>query len=271
MYGLNGPASTTDKIIYKRMKDLDMEIPKELQDVPVAKSRKGPAGQIVLRRMSGLANTSGKRIVDQFEQNIGGKEKLVEVLETVKDDLNKNQLYLLDLLKQGGKKTLSRLVAESGVEITGLMKQSAKGMVELGKVNAAIEAHRNLPALIKDLYTHALSGTDVCDACGGTTKLLPRPTAFKETRDCYFCKNTGKKPMSELKKFATEKILEVTKQIGDKGPLVSVQTGVQVNVGTTRGSIHEKIMGAADEVLYRREPTQVVEAEIVQPQSNPEQ
>lgn len=265
---LNGPATNHDKIIYmglKRKGVPDNEIPVELQDSPVAKSRKGPIGSIVLRRMTGLETNSTKRIVDQFEDNIGGKDNLAEGLEAVKEHLPKAQILLLDILKKGSPRSLARLVAESHVEPVALMRNYAKGVMELGRVKAAIEAHKDLPALIKDLYCHALSKVGVCDACGGQ-KMLAKPNG-KDNGPCYFCAGTGIKSQSDLKKFATEKLLEVTGQV-QKGPLVAVQTNVGVNVSGQKGSVHEKMMAIGDDILYKRIPQAtnsepVVEAEVV--------
>lgn len=263
--GLEGPAPLPDKLMYRELKERSLPIPAALANVPIARTRKGPLGAIVVRRMSGLVNTRAKRLTDQFEENIGGKVPLEEGLMAVRDTLNKDQLKLLDLLRLPSRKTLSRLMAESGVEVTGVMKAYARGAVELGRVQAVIEAHRNLPALIKDLYTHALSGTGVCDACGGLGKLLGRADGRKETKPCYFCSGSGITSPSDLKQFATTKLLEVTKQTGERGPLVNVQQNVGIRV-EGRGSILEKVMAASDEVLFKRNDPpieEVVEAEIV--------
>jgi hypothetical protein len=189
-------------------------------------------------------------------------------LTAVKDDLTKDQLRLLELLEQPNpkKKRMSRLIAEAGVEPVGVMRVYAKGIMELGKVQAAIEAHKDLPALIKDLYAHALSKAGLCEICGGEGKFKRPSGAIKA---CYFCEETGVRDASELKKFAAEKLLEVTKQIGEKGPLVAIQNN-QVTVNQ-KGSVLERIMVASDEVLYKRNnanPAQnpdgnVVEAEVI--------
>lgn len=265
--GLDGPASKEDKLLYRGLRARGIpeeKMPEELQDAIVAQSKKGPLGQITVKRMTGINSNSTKRMVDRFEENIGGQGPLAEGLAAVKDDLTKDQLQLLELLSQPNKKKISRLIAEAGAEPVAVMRVYARGVMELGKVQAAIEAHKGLPNLIKDLYTHALSQAGICEFCAGEGKFKKANGAEKA---CHYCGQTGFKSPSELKKFATEKLLEVTKQIGEKGPLVAIQNN-QVTVNQ-KGSVLERIMVASDEVLYKRnsEPS-VVEAEIVQPESN---
>lgn len=268
MYRLDGPASNHDKLLWHQLRKRGMEekdIPKDLQNLPVKKSKKGPIGAIVVRRMTGLQNNAALRVVKKFEANVGGKEEVLEKLEAVKDTLNKDQLRLLELLRVPGKKSLAHLLADAQVEPASVMGAYARGCVELGKVNAAIEAHRNLPTVIKELYKHALSDKGLCDACAGAGKLHSKATAQEDTKLCMFCEGTGVKDSSKLKQFALSKLLDITKQTGTDGPSVQVTTNVGVKVeGGGKGSVFGKVLAASDEVLYRKQrPADVVEAEIV--------
>lgn len=263
---LSGPASDEEKLLYKGLKKMGIpaeEMPKDLRNSVVKRSRKGPLGALTLRKMSGIDKNRTKLVVDKFEKNIGGIQPLIEGLEAVSDTLPEKQKVLLEMLTApGNKKSLARLMVESGVEVTGVLKSYARGVMELGKVNAAIEAHRNLPALVKDLYSHALSAAGICDACGGTKKLLKNANSSQETRPCYFCKETGIRDESKLKEFATEKLLQITKQIGDKGG-VNVTTNVGIKV-EGQGSVMEKLMLATDQVLYKKSlEAEPIEAEFV--------
>lgn len=265
MKRLDGPASVKDKILYDALKGQGVEesaLPLSLQNVPVAKSRKGPAGAIVVRRMTGVVDNGASRLMRKFEQNVGGKEEVVEKLEAVEHRLNEREKQLLQLLRLPSKKGLARLVAEAGAEPTQLMKKFAEGCIELGKVEAAIEAHRNLPGLVKSLYKHALSEYGVCGACGGTGTLHRKSTDHMETIPCTFCETTGVEAPSKLKEFATRQLLEVTKSVEKGGGVtVNTQVGVKVDAGGAV-SVFEKMMKASDEVLYRRD--RPVEAEVVE-------
>jgi len=262
---LDGPAKPEKKILYEALKNQGVEeheMPEALRNSPVAKSRKGPAGAIVVRRMTGVVDNGASRLMRRFEQNVGGKEEIVEKLEAIPERLNEREKALLNLLRTPTKKGLARLVAEAGAEPTQIMKKFAEGCIELGKVEAAIEAHRNLPSLVKSLYKHALSEYGVCGACGGTGALHRKSTDHVETIPCTFCETTGVEAPSKLKEFATRQLLEVTKSV-EKGGGVTVNTAVGVRVDAAGGgaSVFEKMMKASDEVLYRRE--RVVEAEVV--------
>lgn len=262
---LDGPAPTADKILYEGLRDRGLPIPSALKDKVVAKSRRGPAGAIAVRRMTGVVDNSASRMVRRFEENVGGKEDVAEKLEAIQPKLNEAELQLLSLLRSTTRKGLSRLIAEVGAEPVQVLRKYAEGCIELGKIEAAREAHRNLPGLIKRLYKHALADYGACGACGGTGTLHRKATDSVETIPCTFCDTTGlEKPSEKLTEFAARQLLEVTKQVGnDKG--ITVQTAVGVKVeggGSASVGVFEKLMNAADEVLYRRE--RVVDAEVVE-------
>ena len=272
---LDGPAPATDRAIYGALKARgvsETQVPAQFRDLPVMRSRKGPAGAIVVRRMSGVVDNSASRLLKRFESNVGGVDDIAEKLGAIPERLNAQEKVLLDLMKAkpSVRKSLSRMVAEAQAEPTQLMKKYAEGCIELGKVEAAIEAHRNLPALVKNLYKTALQEFGVCGACGGTGALHRKSSDHKESIPCSFCKATGMEGPSKMKEFATRQLLEITKQVrGEGGVTTNVAVGVKVGSDGTGVSIFEKMMKASDEVLFRRAPAaEVVEAEVV-PQEEP--
>lgn len=273
MNHLDGPAPTSDKLLYDelRKRGAKLAIPGALRNTKVAKSKKGPVGAIVVRKMTGVVDNSASRITRRFEENVGGLSDVAEKLEAVPDRLNAAEKQLLSILKTPTKKGLSRLIAESGAEPTSVMRKYAEGCVELGKIEAAMEAHRHLPALIKRLYKLALTEYGVCGACGGTGTLHRKATDQVETLPCTFCESTGLERPSKLAEFAARQLLEVTKQVGtEKGITVNTAVGVKVEGGNgASGSVFEKVMNAADEVLYRRdrESPMVIDVQPISSQS----
>ncbi len=264
MNGLDGPAPVADKLLYEEIKKRGGRhvIPGVLRNNRVAKSKRGPVGAIVVRRMTGVVDNSASRVIRRFEENVGGKDDVAEKLEAIPERLNASERELLGLLKSSSKKGLARLIAEAGAEPTSIIKKYAEGCIELGKIEAAMEAHRNLPALIKQLYKMALSEYGVCGACGGTGTLHRKSTDQVESVPCGFCEMTGIEKRSKQQEFAARQLLEVTKQVGGNGGVtVNTAVGVKVDAAGASGSVFEKMMNAADEVLYKRE--RVVEAEVV--------
>jgi hypothetical protein len=261
-----GIAPPSDKILWKglRAKGIsEKKMPLLLQNAVVKQGKKGPLGAIQVRRMTGVTNNTASRTLRRFEDNVGGKDDVAEKLEAVQDRLTKEQIRLLELLKLPSKKGLVLLTAESGAEPVALMKAYATGCIELGKLEAAMEAHRNLPSIIKQLYKDALDRSAVCMQCGGTGTLHLKSTDHKESKSCQLCQGSGIiSTSSDHKEFAITKIMEATKLIGKEPPQVNVTTQIGVKVGGSRGSFMEKMVQVADEVLYGRGPT-IVDGEVL--------
>ena len=266
-------ATKADVRIWQRMRDAGVtsrDLPPALQDKVVKKSRKDALGQVKVRRFGGIVDNMASRTLRTFEANVGGKDDVIEKLEAVEEDLSREQKTLLDLLRTNTtRSSLARLCADAKVPPMAVMRLYARGAVELGKVEAAVEAHRNLPSLIKDLYKHALDRTNVCKYCGGTKFLRKHNNSKKEDVPCSYCEGTGEHIIiSKHKEFAAAKLLEATKMIGEKGPGISItqQVGVKVN-GSGGASFAERILASSDEVLFAKKPT-IVDAEVVPSQSN---
>lgn len=254
----------------KILKEAGVEVPGGLKPKVLARV-KSKLGTMTLTEDRGMEPSPAVKTVARFEQNVGGKEKIVEVLHTLasEDALSEKEMQFLLALEQpeNARKSLARLMVETGMNPLKVMSLYTRGCIEMGKRDAAIEAHRNLPQIIKNLNGHALSEVgDTCGLCAGTGKVSGRSGARNPSetqRDCPRCKGVGRLlEVSELKKFAAEKLLEVTKLTGQSGG-VQIQTNVAVKVDGAGGSVLSKVMGAADEVLYRRQPVEVVEAEVV--------
>lgn len=249
----------------------EADLPDQLKDKVIKRGKKGPVGQIVVRRISGVENNAAARTARQFEENVGGKEDIAEKLEAVKAGLNKEQLFLLELLKiPGSKKKLPRLLAESGAEMTGVMGAYTRGALLIGQTEAIIEAAKNLPRVMKDLAVHALDGQGACSICAGSGQVAPKAGGKQETKPCPLCHGSGTSlQSSKHKEFAITKIMEVGKLI-ERGPMVQVnqQTAVVNNNGVGIGATMEKVAMMADEILHGRRSTppkveEVIEAEVV--------
>lgn len=243
----------------------EVKLPEALRDTIVKRSKKGPIGALAIRNMSGMVSSPALRIVRVFEQNVGGKEEVANKLEAVKDSLTKEQLELLRLLRAPSQKALARLMVEAGVEPVGVMSAFAKGCVVLGKIEAAIEAHKNLPGLIKDLYRHALDQESVCKICVGLMEVPQRSNAPGGVKViCPGCGGTGKSlTSSKHKEFAHRQLLEVTKLVNnEKGPSVQVTQQVAVGGGSRMG-FFERMLDTADNISYPEQKERILDAEIV--------
>lgn len=268
----NGPAPTYKKLLRRNLMDMGVKeerLPKELKDSIVKRSKRGPVGAIVVRDMTGLVQNPALKTVRQFEANTGGKDDIAEKLSAVEDLLNEEQKTLLTLLKRGGKKSLAHLMADAKVEPVSVMGAYAKGCVALGKIQAAIEAHKKLPALIRDLYRHALDQEVVCKVCVGAKEVPSRAGSPNSPHvTCPMCKGSGFDYKSSAhKEFATRQMLEITKQVGrEPGSNINVTQQVAVTGPPSGGDFLAKMLEASDKILYER--ATVVEGEVVPSKSD---
>lgn len=267
---MNG-STVADRIIRRELKRRGMsesELPPQLRDRVIHRTRKGPLGQLVVRSVTGVENNRAAQIVRQFEENTGGKDDIIEKMEAVRETLSKPQLELLELLKTNTKKKLPRLMAECKVELGSLMKSYTQGALSLGQTAAIAIAAQNLPRVAKDLAAHALDGTGSCSVCVGSGKVPARKGETKDTIECPGCHGSGTVMVSSKhKEFAVQKILEMGKMIeGKGGPIVNVNQQVGIKVGSV-GATMEKMALLADEILHGRtasnpEP-EITDAEVV--------
>jgi hypothetical protein len=248
----------------------DKDLPEALKDKVVAKGAKGKSGALVLRKFSGVENNTPKQLVKMFEANTGGRDDVIEKLAAADGDgsLKESDKVLLGLLRSASRsKGLARLMIEAKTEPLSVMKAYARGCVVLGQVQAAIEAHSRLPALVKDVFRHALDQEEVCSTCVGSgvvaahQRAEPQAVAM-ESKTCPGCAGSGSKLVaSKHKEFATKAALEITGQIkGASGPTVNVQTNI-VNAPAT--GFMENLLKVSEKIMYGR--PDIVEAEVVQP------
>jgi hypothetical protein len=269
-----GPTTESERFAITAMNELNIpenERPKRLRDSVVKRSKKGPAGMIMVKRVEGVVNNTAKQLVKQFESNTAGRDDIIEKLEAAKGEgvLSEGDQRLLVLMRAAPRsKSLAHLIADAKTEPLGVMKAYAKGCVVLGQVQAAIEAHSRLPALAKDIFRHALDRVVECGVCVGSGRVATRPsssTVTMESKRCTACHGEGSTTVvSDHKQWAAKAALEMTGQIKSPGSTnVNVQQNVAVAPGSAVGFM-ERILQASDKILYNK--VDVVEAEILRVQ-----
>lgn len=242
------------------------ELPKDLRNVVVKKSKKDALGRLSLQKFTGVVKNKTAKVIRKFERELtGGKDDIMEKMEALegKGELNKEQFSILEQLRKKPNITLERAIVEAGARPLAVMDAYAKGCVALSKMQALIVAHQGLPAVVRDLFRHAIDGSAICDVCVGAGKVPLRPGAETLSQGCPRCMGKGEVFVSpsELKEFAVQKILEVTKMTEKNGPTVNVQTNVGVKVNGS-GGVLEKMSLLADEVLYGKREAPI-EAEVI--------
>lgn len=243
------------------------ELPADLRNSIVKKSKKDALGQLQLRKFTGVERTKTAKVIRKFERELtGGKDDIIEKLEAVEGEgnLTKAQFAILEQLRHKPNITLERAIVEAGANPLAVMDGYARGCVVLSKMQALIVAHQGLPAVVRDLFRHAIDGTSICDVCVGAGKVTIRAGSTQLGPDCPRCRGIGTvyASPSELKEFAVQKILEVTKMTEKAGQNINIQTNVGVKVGTG-GTVLDKLSVMADEILYGKKETPI-EAEVVE-------
>lgn len=243
------------------------ELPADLRNTVIKKSKKDALGQIEVRKFTGVVRSKTAKVVRKFETELtGGRDDLIEKLEAAEGggELTKAQFGILDQLRKRPTISLERAIVNAGASPLAVMDGYAKGCVVLSKMQALIVAHQGLPAVVRDLFRHAIDGTSICDVCVGAGKVPTRAGSSTLGPECPRCRGIGKvyASPSDLKEFAVQKILEVTKMTEKAGQNINIQTNVGVKVGGG-GSVLDKLSTMTDEILYGKKPD-VIEAEKVE-------
>ncbi len=276
-WDLGGPAPRDDKLLWRELALRQIRerfIPPFLRNDIVSLSPRDSFGRIAVKRMTGLVDSPAATIVRKFEEVSGGREEVIEKLQAMEEKLSTEEKDFVELCEKSGKqKSLARLMAESGVKPSRIMKLFADGAIALGKIHSAIEVSRNQPQIVKDLMRHALDQQGVCQVCVGTGKVKKAKNSKAEEATCPMCMGSGfRMRSSKHKEYAMGKVLEigklVEKPLTGKGVNVAVQQNVGVSVERGGGFV-ERMLKTSDEVLYGRQKNlareAIVDAEKVDP------
>jgi phage FluMu protein Com len=227
------------------------ELPFPLQDVEVARSKKGKNGQIVVRALSGIVPGPATKLAQKLERDFSQSRD--DLLEKLQASGNTSQTIqrLCAILEARPDVSLARAVAEAKADVGLVLEWYAKGALALKKMETVLEIYRQMPHLMRDLARHAIDAEVDCEVCLGQGKVVSRAGAGKLSQSCPRCKGTGKAfSSSEHKQFAVGKLLEMSDLMPKRGgPSVQVNQAVQVNAAQG-GELLAKLSKAADEILY---------------------
>jgi hypothetical protein len=260
------------KILRRRLKSagvVEQELPLQLKDKEVARSRKGKMGQIVVREFSGVSKNATSRLVKKFEKALtGGREDIIEKLEGVENKLPENARKVLEIMRAKRSVSLARAIAEAGADASTILDAYAKGAMAIGKMETIVNLYKEMPSIFRDLMRHAVDQEEKCDLCFGQGKVQTRAKSNKLGPACPRCGGSGCiVTSSEHKQFAMQKALDMAQILPQKGPLVAVQQNQQtINAGAGDSGLLEKMSKAADELLYGRTTlgdSHTLEAEVI--------
>ena len=239
------------------------DLPLQLRDTVVKKSRKGKAGQISLRQLSGIQKSPATQLVRKLEHELSeGRDDIIEKLQA-SGGSNQAVLDVAALLQSNPQFSLARAIVEAGADVAHVLDHYAKGALALKKMETVLGLYREMPRLMRDIVRHAVDQETTCELCFGEGKVAGRANGKSLNTSCPRCKGSGKQvSSSEHKEFAVQKVLEMSEMLPKKSGLaVNVNQAVQVNAGGG-SDVLARLSRAADEIIYGRKES-VVDAEVV--------
>jgi hypothetical protein len=264
------------KVMKKRLESAGVKperLPAIFRDKEVARSRKGAAGQLIVKDMSGLVRNNAARLASKFEKELTeGKEDIIEKLEMVPPERQTQlQRRLIDTMRANPRWSFGRCVAEAKANLATTMNQYAEGLLALNKLESMMELYRQMPDLMRDIMHHAVDQMEVCNVCFGEGMVTPRAGGKTLSKKCPRCEGSGKQRVSSPHKaIALKEAVEIAKLKPERGPMVAIQQNTQINSGGGDVNLLEKMAKATDEVLYGdRDRQEEIEAEIVYPDDIP--
>lgn len=240
------------------------DLPVQLSDHVTKRSRKGKAGQIVVRALSGVQKSSAANLARKLENELsGGREDIIEKIEA-SGTQNQSIRKVAGILEAHPNLSLARAIAEAGADVALVLDTFAKGALALKKMETVLAVYREMPHLMRDLARHAIDQEEDCEVClaAGKVQAVAKGTHLLKT--CPRCKGSGKKLVaSPHKAMAVKELLDISEMKPKKSGLaLNVNQAVQVNAGGG-GDLLARMSKAADEVLYHQ-GGQVVDAEVVE-------
>ena len=225
-------------------------LPPPLQDVEVARSKKGKSGQIVVRALSGVSNSPATALARRLENDFSkGREDLLEKLEAC-GNKSATLARLVAYLQENPEISLARAIAETKADVGAVLEYYAKGALALKKMEVVLSLYEQMPNLMRDLARHAIDKEVDCEVCLGVGMVTAKAGGTTLNRTCPTCMGSKRAfSSSEHKEYAVGKLLEMSEFLPKKSG-GGVNVAVQVNQGGGEGGLLSKLSKAADEILY---------------------
>ena len=236
-------------------------LPPEMRNATVFRSKKGPMGQVVVRRWTGVDTNYASRALRTFVKNVGDSNEAIAHTMASNPTVTKEIRRLSDALldPKNSKKSLAWVVAETGTDAAAVVEHYAKGAVHLKKWECVAMAAQDMPRMVREMIRFSLPKKGLCRTCLGARKIVVRNGRKPATEEvCLTCGGEGwTGELSKEALFAMDKLTEISQLIEKKGPLVAVQQNTTMVSGGNGSRLMEKIVGLSDE-------QDIVDGEVVE-------
>ena len=137
------------------------------------------------------------KALDAFEQELGGRSALIEILAHA--PTTKDTAYVIGLLSDPSyaDKSLRFVCQQGNVTVGDLWALVQTAALLRGQVKAALTIGEQIPVVVKDVMRRASQYEEPCEACEGTGSVPGRPTPECPEPDpveCRVCKGKGLVP-----------------------------------------------------------------------------
>lgn len=195
-----------------------------------------------------------KSALDTFENVIGGREKLVDLLSLA--TLDKKGQHLLRLLDDSdhSNRSLAIIVREAGLTPAQALELFKASSLAASHAIVSSQLSDALPAVVKDITDKSVDSWVQCPTCKGESSVT-------DAVPCFTCQGKGEifRPSDLDRQKIVLEATGVTKKGG--GVNVNVQ---QNNVNGTPANFFSKFVKNSDEAAYSIE-SDVIDAEVTSP------
>lgn len=195
--------------------------------------------------------TKKRKYLDALEQELGGRDQVIDKLSHT--NLDKKQQFLLDLLQDPKREhdTLTTIVRDAGLapnEVRGLLMTSSQAV---SHAQAMMRLAESLPQVVQDIVSKAVDAKIECPRCFGSGK---------EADNTFCLECSGKGLVMRASDLDRQKLILDATGVIKKSPGVQVnQNNVQVN-SLNPNSFFSKFVKASDESAY---DVSAIDAEVL--------
>lgn len=193
-----------------------------------------------------LVLKKNKTALDHFEQNIGGRDALIDVLELA--PLDKKQEHLLNLLLDPKRKSdsINVIARDAGMKPAAVLELFRNASFAKAHALALAKMAEALPDVVADIAAKSVDQKIECPTCFGLKKV--------SEVDCPTC--YGKGSVMRYSDLDRQKILLEGAGVTKKGGGVNVNVNQQVAV-TQPGSFFSSFVKNSDQTAY------AIDAEVI--------
>lgn len=203
------------------------------------------------------------KAVDALESAVGGREKLIAALTgaPATDDL----AYVINLIAspEMDARKLSQICRAGRITVGELLEAYKRGVYAQMQVSVMAKVAEHTPAVVEDVLLRSQPHQVVCPSCKGSL-VVRNPREDEKDQPpvlpCTACLDANRIPtglIDVLPDLDRQKLaLDLANLLPKKSPMIAIDARQQsAHFGDVSPAGRAKLLGAADDVLYRSSPS----------------